>query len=251
MELINGVTNRATSSTVKLKIQPLPETESEFAATVAHELRTPLHTAAGFLSFLLQGMAGQLSPMQRDMLASVATSIEQAQLITEDLLCMAAIEQGQLQLDLKPLNLRELVREEMYQLRMMAEAANITLEGVNLEGEAWLVQGARNRLGQGLRNLLVNAVKFSPDGGTVRVKLEQQGGDYIVRVVDNGPGIRAEHLSRLFERHFRVNPDDRHLAGYGLGLSITKDLVEQQGGQVGVESEAGAGSCFWMKLPRI
>jgi signal transduction histidine kinase len=223
---------------------------TEFAATVAHEMRTPLHTASGFLAFLLQGMAGPLSVMQRDMLASVATSLEQAQLLTEDLLSMAALDNGQLSFDLQPLDLRELVREELKQLQLMAEAANVTLEETSLEGVEYRVMGVRSRLGQCLRNLLVNAIKFSPTGGKVRVVLEPCGPDYMVSIEDKGPGISPEYQERIFERGFQVRSDGRHLKGYGLGLAVSRELVEHQGGQLGVESALGEGSRFWIKLPR-
>lgn len=223
----------------------------DFTATVAHELRTPLHTAAGFLSFLLQDMAGPLTVMQRNMLASVATSLEQAQMLTEDLLCLAALEQGQLSLDLAPLDLRSVVQTELNQLRLMADAANVKLDGLNLTGDECKVKAARNRLGQCLRNLIVNAIKFSPIGGTVRVAIEQHSDAYIVSIEDNGPGISPENLDRIFERRFQAKEGvAHHLAGYGLGLSITKDLVERQGGKLGVESQIGQGSRFWFSLPR-
>ena len=87
-------------------------------------------------------------------------------------------------------------------------------------------------------------------GGKVRVVLEPCGPAYMVSVEDNGPGISPEHQARIFERRFQVKSEARHLKGYGLGLSISKELVECQGGQMGVESALGEGSRFWIKMPR-
>jgi two-component system, NtrC family, sensor histidine kinase KinB len=245
------VVSRLATTNSKTATVGVSKQESEFVATVAHELRNPLHTASGFLSFLLQDMAGPLSAMQRDMLASVATCVEQSQMLTEDLLCNAALEHGQFSLDLQPLDLCNLVHEEAHQLRLMAEAANVQLEVVNLEGKDCLVKASRLRMGQCIRNLIVNAIKFSPMGGTVRVVLKQRGPDYMISVEDEGPGIAPEYQQKIFERRFQARKEARHLAGYGLGLSISKDLVEQQGGQMGLQSGVGQGSRFYIILPGL
>lgn len=237
----------------------------EYVETVAHELRTPLQTASGFLAFLLQGMAGPVTTMQRDMLTSLGTSLEQAQSLVEDLLCLSQLESGQFTLSLELVNLKRLVDDTVENLNLMAEAAGVTFEvealsqgdGDSKKQKEYLVNGATNRLTQCLRNLLSNALKFSPASGVVRVCIEETDRTYRVQVIDQGPGIRPEHLGVLFERHYQVKDpasaqisDTRHLTGYGLGLSITRELIERQGGRIGVESTYGKGSCFWFSLPK-
>jgi two-component system sensor histidine kinase BaeS len=227
------------------------ETGRELLETVAHELHTPLHTASGFLSFLLQGMAGPVTAIQRDMLVSLGSSLQQAQSLVEDLSCLAQLEQGELPLNLELVALQPIVRETLSQFELVAEAAGVKLVGFNLAGNDFFIMTAPNRVSQCLRNLISNALKFSSEGGAVRVSLEETAESYTVRVEDQGPGIRPEHLALIFERHFQIkDPSTRHLGGYGLGLSITRDLIERLGGFVGVESSVGKGSCFFFSLPK-
>ncbi|HEX2915493.1 MAG TPA: HAMP domain-containing sensor histidine kinase [Chloroflexia bacterium] len=224
----------------------------EFVATVAHEMRTPLNAAAGFLSFLLQDMAGPLSAMQRDIVASIATSVDQAQTLVEDLLCMAQMDRGELSLQPVRLDLKALIRETLSQFRVMAEAAQVRLEGRNLDGPEAFVIADRVRLGQCLRNLIGNALKFSPTGEVVYITLGRRKKEYFVVVEDKGPGIAPEFQETIFDRHFQIKDSAaRHLNGYGLGLSITRQLLERQQGRVWVESTLGKGSRFYFSLPVV
>ncbi len=223
----------------------------QFIATIAHELRNPLNVAKGFNSFLLQGKAGALSFKQEDFVASVATSLEQIHMLTEDLLCYNQIKAGQLDLELELIELKELVTESIRQFSLVAEAAQLELNLVDLTGTACYVRGDAMRLRQCFYNLLNNAIKFSPAGRQITVTIELFEDSYRVGITDQGPGISSENLKSIFQRFYQVkDKQGNHRTGYGLGLSISAELVKRHNGQIGVESSVGKGSCFWITLPQ-
>lgn len=223
-----------------------------FLATAAHEIKNPLNVAMGFTTFLQQGKTGPVTAQQQDFLDSVATGLEEAKTLVEDLLSVDQLQRGVRKLEVMPVDLKKLTRQVMARFKLMAEAANVQLEAVNLDGTECQVLGAPNRIGQCLYNLILNALKFSPRGGTVKVEICETATGSMVKVIDNGPGISLENQKKLFQRYFQVKDEvGHHLAGYGLGLSITKELIERQNGQIGVESTPGAGSCFWFSLPEV
>ena len=233
--------------------------KDEFLATLSHELRTPLNAILGWSQVLRQradGVAGGAAPGP-DLLAELVEGLEvierntrvQTQLI-DDLLDMSRITSGKLRLDVQQVDLADVVKAAVASVRHAAEGKNIRLQVV-IDPLAGPVRGDPGRLQQCVWNLLTNAVKFTPKGGTVQVSLERVNSHLEVCVADNGEGIKPELLPHLFER-FRqgdASTTRRH-GGLGLGLSIVKHLAELHGGRVRAKSPGpGHGSTFCIDLP--
>jgi two-component system phosphate regulon sensor histidine kinase PhoR len=217
----------------------------DFIANASHELRTPVAAIRGAAETLLSGALGSPDDA-RHFVDMIARHTERLGRLTEDMLDLSRIEAGLWRMDAAPVEVAPLA---LHVLELHATAAgkkdvairNEVPPGLALRGDARGVE-------QVLVNLVDNAVKYTPAGGTVAVRAEESGGDVVVAVVDTGPGIERHHLARLFERFYRVDPGrSREQGGTGLGLALVKHLVQAQGGDVGVESGAG-GSRFWFRL---
>jgi PAS domain S-box-containing protein len=231
LELRNREVERAT----KLK--------SKFLASMSHELRTPLNAVVGFSDLLADGTSGELNEKQKRFVNHIKQgSVHLLQLIN-DILDLSKIEAGQLELRSEEFLVRDALPEVLSIIHPLAMAKNIRLEQ-KLESKS-LLKADRVRFKQILYNLLSNAIKFTPEGGRVAIECVDHWDFVCVSVTDSGIGIRPEDQKVIFEEFRQVegSPDATH-EGTGLGLAITKRLVEQQGGQISVESEFGKGSRF-------
>jgi signal transduction histidine kinase len=212
---------------------------------VAHELRTPLTNIRGYLEAAKDGL------VQPDT-ALVDNLYEEAILLNRlvnDLQELALAEAGQLRLDRHPLDVGDVIRTTTDVFNPLASACGTSLV-VRVPDDLPRVDADPHRVGQVLRNLLNNALDFTPQGGQVTVTAEPDGAWLSVLVQDTGPGIAPDHLPYVFERFYRVDPSrTRVTGGAGLGLAIVKQLVEAHGGRVWVESTLGAGSTFGFALP--
>jgi signal transduction histidine kinase len=169
--------------------------------------------------------------------------------LTDDLLKLSRIEAGKNELDLRPLDVFDLLESCAETARFKAEAKNLTLEVVR-SGGVPSVLGDERALGEVLQNLLDNAVQYTPRGGRITMSASDAKGRVKIAVSDTGVGIAQAHLDRIFERFYRVDPArSREVGGTGLGLAIAKHLVEAQGGDIGVDSTVGLGSCFFVHMP--
>ncbi len=226
----------------------LDRLKDDFVATVSHELRTPLTSMMGFLEMIREGEAGQLTDEQKRFLAIVYRSSERLQRLVGDLLFVARLDASGLQLHFAPVHIDEIVREVAESSSALARSREITLE---LEvTEVPLVRGDRERLVQLIGNLLSNALKFTPAGGTVTVRAFLEGGNVVLEVADTGIGIPADEQDRLFQRFFRSSTATQQaIPGTGLGLVISRAIAEAHGGTIDVTSQAGAGACFRIELP--
>ena len=211
----------------------------ELIAVVSHDLRNPL----GVVTLALQMMENDPS--------SVAMALPRAQRaadrmngLIEDLLDIARIESGSLHVELEDLDLAGFLDETYEQHRALAAARNITLT-IEPDAVPRRALADRNRLGQAVSNLIGNALKFTPAGGTIRLGTEQRGEKVSISVTDTGPGIAAEHLGHIFDRFWQQN---RRKDGVGLGLAIVKGIVDAHGGELSVESALGTGSTFRIGL---
>ncbi len=218
----------------------------DFVANASHELRTPVAAIAGAAETLLGGALADPAQARRfvDVIARHADRLTR---LAADLLDLSRIESGQWTIELEPLPLEPLARRVLDLYSAQAGHKRIALRR-DVAGDLSARADAR-ALEQVLVNLVDNAVKYTPEGGTVTVGAERRGADAVLSVRDSGPGIDRHHLPRLFERFYRADPGrSRESGGTGLGLAIVKHLVQAQGGEVGVESGA-AGSRFWVRLP--
>lgn len=216
-------------------------------AVVAHDLRAPLAAIALSAGALRE----QLARGARDQSAATIDRVErastQASRLIQDLLDVASIDAGELRLDRAPMRPEAAITDALELVATSAEAAGLTLESDVAAGLP-AVLADRGRLAQVLSNLLVNAVKFTPAGGHVRLRAERRGEAVQLSVSDSGPGIPAEHQQRLFDRFWQARAGDR--GGVGLGLSIAKGIVDAHRGRIWLESAPGRGSTFFVTIPR-
>jgi PAS domain S-box-containing protein len=222
--------------------------KNEFFALVSHELRTPLTSIVGYVELLLEEQAGEIEPMQRKFLGVIERNGRRLQRLVGDLLFVAQFEAGKLSLERGTVELHEVALEAVEAARPRAGRADVALEA-DVEPVPRL-EGDRDRLGQVVDNLISNALKFTPTGGRVTVRLRERDGQAALEVADTGMGIPEEEQSRLFERFYRASgATERSIPGIGLGLAICRAIAEAHGGSIRVSSEAGAGTTFCVMLP--
>ncbi len=219
-----------------------------FLATLSHELRTPLTAVLGWAR-MLRSMKLDEETAQRGIQVIERNAEAQNQLI-QDLLDVSRIITGKLRLDVRPVALAPIIKAAVESVQQAAEAKAIEL-GIESGTTSELVSGDPDRLQQVVWNLLANAIKFTPKGGSVRVKLEREGSDVAIRVSDTGQGIAPDFLPHVFERFRQADGSTtRTHGGLGLGLAVVRHLVEQHGGTVSVASRGEQrGSTFSVNLP--
>lgn len=233
------------------ELQRLDELKSKFVSIAAHELRSPLTLIRGYAEIFLDGDLGPLTDNQRDCLEIVEGSARRLLTISNDLLDVTRIETGRIELVLKPIDLPTLVETQAAEFGPELEAKDQRLTLCTPPGLP-LALCDETRAAQIIGNLLSNASKYTFQGGliTVSVALSEEAGFLQVSVVDNGVGISAEDQAKLFNRFFRAeNVGLTKASGAGLGLYITRALVELHGGRVWFESELGRGSAFHLTFP--
>lgn len=211
---------------------------------VAHELRTPLSNIRGYLEAGEDGVV----PLDRTLIRSLLEETALLERLVSDLQELALADAGMLRLHPEERDVTELAQQAVAAHRTQAEAAGVSL-GLSASGPA-IAEVDPARIRQALGNLVANAVKFTPAGGSVSVSVRGGGYGVELAVTDTGPGISPEHLPHLFDRFYRADPSrSRSTGGSGLGLAITKHLVEAHDGWVGVSSTPGRGSVFTIRLP--
>jgi signal transduction histidine kinase len=228
------------------------EFKNQFLSHVSHELRTPLTCIHQFVTILIDGLAGEISPEQRYHLETVLNSVHQLRAMIRDLLEATRAESGKLRVEPSCISVAELIQQAV---SMMAAAAKEKLVGleVGLDTRIPFVYADPDRVLQVLINLIDNGIKFTPAGGSVLVKaclVDADPNMIYISVADTGCGISPEARALIFERLYQdPNSLDNNRAGLGLGLFIAKELVELHGGRIWVASEVGNGSTFSFTLP--
>jgi signal transduction histidine kinase len=222
--------------------------KQEFVAMVSHDLRTPLTSINGFLVLLEHGVYGELPAKAVDGTNMAIRSINRLILLINDLLDMEKMEAGKLEMTFKQTALEPIIQRTMESLKNFAEQHEVAL--LNASPSNLEVFADADRLVQVGVNLVSNAIKFSPKGGTVTISAEPITDFIVVRVKDQGPGIPPQYVDAIFER-FRQLPasEGANKGGTGLGLAICKAIVEQHGGKIGVDTEESKGSTFWFLVP--
>jgi signal transduction histidine kinase len=222
--------------------------KSEFLASMSHELRTPLNAIIGFSQVLRERMFGELNAKQEEYLDDILSSANHLLSLINDVLDLSKVEAGQVELEVAPFSLRQALESGVVMVRERA-----TMEGVQValraDPDVDLVEGDERRIRQVIFNLLSNAVKFTPAGGVVDVSAAQVNGEVSVSVADTGPGLAPGDHERIFEEFQQTEVGVGRREGTGLGLALSKRLVELHGGRIWVDSELGKGSSFVFTLP--
>jgi two-component system, NtrC family, sensor kinase len=222
--------------------------KSEFLANMSHELRTPLNAILGFSQVLRERLFGDVNEKQEEYLDDILTSANHLLALINDILDLSKVEAGQVELEVAPFSLREALERGVVMVRERA-----TRDGVQVALTALpdvdTVTGDERRIRQVIFNLLSNAVKFTPAGGAVDVSAARLNGELRVSVADTGPGIAVEDYERIFEEFQQTEAGVEQGEGTGLGLALSKQLVELHGGRIWVDSRLGHGSTFVFTLP--
>ena len=223
--------------------------KSEFLASMSHELRTPLNAVIGFSDVLLEQMFGELNERQESYVRDIRDSGRHLLELINEILDLSRIEAGRMELEVAPLSLPELMEHGLAMVREQATQHRITLS-LDVAPEVGVVWGDELKLKQVVLNLLTNAVKFTPDGGSVDVMATVVGGEAQVTVRDTGIGIAEDEQERIFEAFQRGGRSPEASAeGTGLGLTLSRRIVEMHGGELWMTSHLGTGSTFGFTIP--
>lgn len=228
-------------------LKELDRIKSEFVTTVSHDLRSPLTAILGYVELIER--AGVVNDQQRDFIRRVQLSVQQITNLVTDLLDLGRIEAG-LETSRESSPISVLARYAVEGLRASAETRGLVLE-TELPEDLPLVSGDPIRLRQMIGNLLDNAIKYTPKGGTVGIRVAVEGDQIILKVFDTGPGIPPADQPYLFDKFFRASNVADRTPGTGLGLSIVKSIVDHHDGRIWVESALGKGTTFTVVLPSV
>ncbi len=224
--------------------------KSEFLANMSHELRTPLNAIIGFSEVLIDRIFGDLNAKQTDYLQDILDSGRELLALINEILDLAKVEAGRMELELSVFSLPDTLEHGLTLVREQASRHTISLS-LEVAPEIELVEADELKIKRVIVNLVSNAVKFTPDGGSVDVVARRAGEDIHIAVRDTGPGISPEDQERIFEEFQQVGQSSlQQHEGTGLGLALAKRLVELHGGRIWVESAPGAGSTFSFALPQ-
>lgn len=235
-----------------LELEAAAEAKNRFLANMSHELRTPLNGIIGFAEFLADGKPGPVNPKQQEYLGDILTSGRHLLHLINDLLDLVKVQAGKMEFHPEPFDLREAVEGVCAMMRPMADEKGLTVN-LSIAPDPALLTLDPQRFRQILVNLVSNAVKFTPRRGQVEITTEPDRlGHFRISVRDNGIGIRSEDMKRLFTEFDQLETGAaRRFEGTGLGLALTRKIVEWQGGHITVTSQPGIGSTFTVVLPLI
>ncbi|MBI4459440.1 MAG: PAS domain-containing protein [Acidobacteria bacterium] len=223
------------------------EMKTDFISVASHEMRTPMTSIKGSLELLLGGYGGELAAETTELLGICLTAVDRLIRLINDLLDISKIESGKMQLQKTRLNVVDCVKKSVRSLRSLAEANRTSITAEQSEQVPDIVAD-RDRIEQVITNLLSNALKYSPAESVVRVRVQNVNNSVRVSISDQGPGIPREQLDKVFDRFHQLEGAKK---GTGLGLTISRALVEQHQGRIWVESEPGRGTEFHFEIPAL
>jgi signal transduction histidine kinase len=224
--------------------------KSEFLANMSHELRTPLNSVIGFSDVLSEKVFGPLNDDQTQYVTDILESGQHLLSLVNDILDLAKIESGSMEVDRAPVDIARLVERTIQMFRERAIRHGIRLVG-QVDEAIGHIDADERRLKQLLYNLLSNALKFTPEGGEVRIDVRRQGDDIELLVSDTGVGISAEQHDKIFQSFYQIDSSlSKEVQGTGLGLAVVQQIAALHGGSVRLESEPGEGCTFFVLLPQ-
>jgi PAS domain S-box-containing protein len=222
--------------------------KSEFLSRVSHELRTPMNAIIGFTQLL--ELDPGLGDKQQRYVGHVTGAANHLLTLINELLDLEGLESGKIKLTMEAVDSGEILRECEHLVQPLAEKHLVKIERQVMSNKIAAVIADKMRLKQVVLNLMSNAIKYNREGGRMTVGCEDAGnGNLRISVTDTGPGISEEHMEELFEPFSRLGAEKSKIEGTGIGLTITKRLVELMGGEIGVDTTPGVGSTFWVELP--
>ena len=246
---VYGESGEVAGATVVLqdvtKLRRFDELKNDLVATVAHEMRTPLTSLGMSLHICLDQGIGPLNDKQADLLFAAREDFERLQKIVDEILDLARIQSGRVELHRQPVAVRDIVSQAVEAHHAELTERNLTLDV--LVFDSMRVTADPERIQLVIGNLLSNAIKYSPASTKVEIGAKDEGAAVRFFVTDHGPGISRDVQARIFEKFFRSTTMP---GGAGLGLYIAQEIVQAHGGQIGVESEPGQGSTFWFRIPK-
>jgi two-component system, NtrC family, sensor histidine kinase GlrK len=230
-----------------LRLKELDEMKSEFISVVSHELKTPLTSMKEASSLLLEGLAGVLSERQRRLVEIMGQGIKRLLHTVSELLDMSRIESGMVRLNKETHDMNTVISSFISEIKPIADSGSVEIR-VDYAGKCCEVMVDRNKILQVLTNLTHNAIKYSPEGSMVEIRVRDSDGCIITEVEDHGKGIPEEDLPRIFEKFYQSRYTRGH-GGIGLGLAISRGIVDAHGGKMFAQSRVGKGSIFSFSLP--
>jgi len=231
------------------KLRELDRMKADFFSSMSHELRTPLTSIKEGTGLLLDGVGGQTTDKQRKLLAILAEESNRLIGVVNSLLDLSKMDAGMMNYEFETVNLEPLIRRAVAEITPLVEAKKISLESA-VEMALPAAPMDPERILQVLRNLIGNAVKFTPNGGRVKINAKPVNGNLQVSVTDSGPGVPPESLKLIFEKFSQGKHKGAHIRqGTGLGLAIAKSIIQSHGGEIWAESQLGRGSTFVFVLP--
>lgn len=240
-------------ATLYRKLQEVDQMKDEFISMASHELRTPVTGIRGYVSMMIEGSLGPVSDKARESLKIVESAATRLAALVEDLLNVSRIEQGRMKIESKPIDLSITIREIMNELKVQADEKKLALEFKPHTEPLPLVNLDVGRIKEVLINLIGNAIKYSLRGSVEVVTEEKENGKILeIRIKDTGIGMSAKDRERLFQKFYRVQNDKtKNIAGTGLGLWITKQIVELMHGQIMVDSIENVGTQITLNFPIV
>jgi signal transduction histidine kinase/GAF domain-containing protein len=229
-------------------LREMDRMKANFISMVSHELRSPLNAINGYLDLALEGVGGELNERLHEFIRRARSSSEHLTALVDDLLLISRADAGQFRLDIGQAHAHTIIKEALEEVELLAADATIHL-AVRVAPDLPPIAGDGLRLKQVVRNLLTNAIKFTPRGGRILVSADLRAKGVEIAVQDSGRGISPEYLPRIFDRFYQVARGQGSGRGQGLGLAIVKTIVERHHGSISVESVPGEGSTFMVLLP--
>lgn len=232
------------------KLREVDQLKSEFLASMSHELRTPLNSIIGFADVLLEGLDGALNDRMEEDVRLIRDSGRHLRELIGDILDMSKIEAGRMELRYEEIDMRQMANDVIATAAPLAEAKKLALY-CNISDDVDVVEADRTRLRQVMWNIIGNAIKFT-EKGHVSLNMQMRNSNLLISIEDTGIGIKEENIPIVFEQFRQIDGNlNRSVGGTGLGMPITKKLIELHGGDIWIESTVGKGSTFWFTIPNV